>query len=78
MFSVQLWTRNNYHWYLKQELVYSAMGLHISSIMWDVEIPLKLHVVCAGMIIMIIHIYLQLGRSYNIYIKYSKNILQAN
>ncbi|XP_065059792.1 putative elongator complex protein 1 [Rhopilema esculentum] len=43
---LQLWTRNNYHWYLKQEYRFSSMGRRISSLIWDADSPLKLHVVC--------------------------------
>jgi elongator complex protein 1 len=38
---VQLWFRNNYHWYLKQELVYPTVP---SLVYWDQEVALRLHV----------------------------------
>ncbi|OQS04776.1 RNA polymerase II elongator complex subunit [Thraustotheca clavata] len=44
--TIQLWTRNNYHWYLKQERLLSAP---IASMQWDPESPYKLHVfTCSG------------------------------
>ena len=48
IFAVQLWTRSNYHWYLKQEYQFSSMGVHISEMLWDMEYPLRLHIVCNG------------------------------
>jgi elongator complex protein 1 len=39
--AVQLWTRSNYHWYLKWEHRYSQ---HCSRILWDEEDPYRLDV----------------------------------
>eukprot|EP00794_Sanderia_malayensis_P009518 gene9518-10506_t len=44
---VQLWTRGNYHWYLKQELRFSDHGQTVSCVQWDADVPLRLHVICA-------------------------------
>eukprot|EP01027_Heterolobosea_sp_BB2_P015726 GEZU01022499.1.p1 GENE.GEZU01022499.1~~GEZU01022499.1.p1 ORF type:complete len:1152 (+),score=352.16 GEZU01022499.1:132-3587(+) len=41
---VQLWFRNNYHWYLKQELRFANSPVDYMT--WDVESPLRLHVFC--------------------------------
>ncbi|KAG0142181.1 hypothetical protein CROQUDRAFT_82453 [Cronartium quercuum f. sp. fusiforme G11] len=44
--SVQLWTRNNYHWYLKQEVqsdLNPQKGL-MNFITWDQERPLRLYI----------------------------------
>lgn len=46
---VQLWTVGNYHWYLKQSLIFSASGKSkIVSLMWDPVAPYRLHVLCQG------------------------------
>ncbi|KAF9995387.1 hypothetical protein BGZ80_001407 [Entomortierella chlamydospora] len=42
---IQLWTMNNYKWYLKQELLYNDEGSAVASFQWDVESALVLHVV---------------------------------
>ncbi|KAG0045887.1 hypothetical protein BGZ83_008909 [Gryganskiella cystojenkinii] len=43
---IQLWTMNNYKWYLKQELSYNGeFGSAVASFQWDVESALVLHVV---------------------------------
>ncbi|KAG0223795.1 hypothetical protein BGW42_005533 [Actinomortierella wolfii] len=42
---VQLWTMNNYHWYLKQELIFNEDGGHVANVQWDVEAALVLHIV---------------------------------
>ncbi|KAF9112880.1 hypothetical protein BGX27_002637 [Mortierella sp. AM989] len=42
---IQLWTMNNYKWYLKQELLYNGEGSAVASLHWDVESALVLHVV---------------------------------
>jgi len=44
--TIQLWSRNNYHWYLKQEYQFSSMDAHVSEMLWDTEHPLKLHIIC--------------------------------
>ncbi|RUS18247.1 IKI3 family-domain-containing protein [Endogone sp. FLAS-F59071] len=43
--SVQLWTMNNYHWYIKQEIDTAAheMG-DVVGFQWDLEKPLRAHV----------------------------------
>eukprot|EP01130_Rhizamoeba_saxonica_P018104 TRINITY_DN8970_c0_g1_i1.p1 TRINITY_DN8970_c0_g1~~TRINITY_DN8970_c0_g1_i1.p1 ORF type:complete len:1235 (+),score=288.72 TRINITY_DN8970_c0_g1_i1:3753-7457(+) len=43
--SLQLWATNNYHWYLKQEFTYKT---EISSILWDEESSVDLHIVTKG------------------------------
>ncbi|XP_007950138.1 elongator complex protein 1 [Orycteropus afer afer] len=46
---VQLWTVGNYHWYLKQNLHFSACGENKPvSLMWDLVTPFRLHVLCQG------------------------------
>ncbi|KAG0000493.1 hypothetical protein BGZ65_004319, partial [Modicella reniformis] len=42
---IQLWTMNNYKWYLKQELLYNDEGSSVANFQWDVEAALMLHVV---------------------------------
>ncbi|KAI1321045.1 hypothetical protein EDD11_008626 [Mortierella claussenii] len=42
---IQLWTMNNYKWYLKQELLYNGEGSAVANFQWDVESALVLHVV---------------------------------
>ncbi|KAH9089560.1 hypothetical protein Ae201684P_007728 [Aphanomyces euteiches] len=39
---VQLWTRSNYHWYLKQERRFASTA--VASMQWDLEQPNVLHV----------------------------------
>ena len=56
IFSVQLWTTGNYHWYLKQELRLplakdgsngsSSVGL--AGMVWDPILPLTLHMLTSG------------------------------
>ncbi|KAL1924120.1 uncharacterized protein VTP21DRAFT_7155 [Calcarisporiella thermophila] len=41
---VQLWTMNNYHWYLKQELCSDSSGA-IVGLLWDPEDALSLHII---------------------------------
>ncbi|KAI8061443.1 IKI3 family-domain-containing protein [Gongronella butleri] len=41
---VQLWTMNNYHYYLKQQITLPN-GHHITGFAWDVESPLLAHMV---------------------------------
>ncbi|XP_059830752.1 elongator complex protein 1 isoform X1 [Hypanus sabinus] len=43
---VQLWTVENYHWYLKQSLHFGYEC--IVSLMWNPESPYQLHVLCSG------------------------------
>ncbi|KJE96404.1 hypothetical protein CAOG_09002 [Capsaspora owczarzaki ATCC 30864] len=50
---LQLWTVGNYHWYLKQEYTFGAESNgpdtrsgYISSVVWDTEDPLTVHVMC--------------------------------
>ncbi|KAM7165656.1 elongator complex protein 1 isoform 4-T4 [Macrochelys suwanniensis] len=46
---VQLWTVGNYHWYLKQSLHFgSAAKSRLVSLLWDPEIPYRLHALCKG------------------------------
>lgn len=42
---VQLWTMNNYHWYMKQHL---DLGSNIVAFNWDVENPYVAHVLAEG------------------------------
>ncbi|ORX82781.1 IkappaB kinase complex, IKAP component [Anaeromyces robustus] len=42
---VQIWSMNNYHWYLKQEHIFNKELGMVSSIEWDPEKPLKLHII---------------------------------
>ncbi|ORZ11311.1 IKI3 family-domain-containing protein [Lobosporangium transversale] len=43
---IQLWTMNNYKWYLKQELLYNGEdGSTVATFHWDLEAALVLHVV---------------------------------
>ncbi|KAF9975119.1 hypothetical protein BGZ73_001334 [Actinomortierella ambigua] len=42
---VQLWMMNNYHWYLKQEILFNEEGGHVASVQWDVEAALTIHIV---------------------------------
>ena len=43
-FAVQLWTVNNYYYYLKQELTF-IKGAEPTSVVWDPERPLSLHLI---------------------------------
>ncbi|KAG0196709.1 hypothetical protein BGX28_009840, partial [Mortierella sp. GBA30] len=42
---IQLWTMNNYKWYMKQELMFNGDGSAVAGLQWDVESALVLHVV---------------------------------
>lgn len=44
---VQLWTSNNYYWYMKQHLVF-ANDEDIVGFQWDVESPLCAHIATSG------------------------------
>ena len=46
MFSVQLWTTGNYHWYLKQSLHFEGPEHTIGAVIWDPEQEYKLHILC--------------------------------
>lgn len=41
--AVQLWSMNNYHYYMKHEISYPA-GVALTSMCWDPESPYSLHV----------------------------------
>ncbi|BFZ01620.1 hypothetical protein BsWGS_04659 [Bradybaena similaris] len=41
-FHLQLWTVNNYHWYLKQSLIFTC---GVSTMSWDTEHAFKMHIV---------------------------------
>ncbi|XP_058022152.1 elongator complex protein 1 isoform X3 [Ahaetulla prasina] len=45
---VQLWTTGNHHWYLKQSLHFGSLegSPLLVSLVWDQEIPYRLHVLC--------------------------------
>lgn len=46
---VQLWTVGNYHWYLKQSLHFGSDEFSkIVSLVWDLESPYRLHIMCQG------------------------------
>ncbi|XP_025054852.1 elongator complex protein 1 isoform X1 [Alligator sinensis] len=46
---VQLWSTGNYHWYLKQSLHFgSSKKSQLVLLLWDSEIPYRLHVLCRG------------------------------
>ncbi|KAL2911621.1 putative elongator complex protein 1 [Polyrhizophydium stewartii] len=45
---IQIWTCNNYYWYLKQELRTNAPGDSFATLLWDPETPGRLHTVSAG------------------------------
>ncbi|KAI9277147.1 IKI3 family-domain-containing protein [Phascolomyces articulosus] len=45
--TVQLWTSNNYYWYMKQHLV-CVDGSDITGFHWDVETPLRAHIVTSS------------------------------
>lgn len=46
---VQLWTMNNYHWYLKQSLHFDGTAEDsIVSVVWDPEHAYRLHIMCSG------------------------------
>ncbi len=48
-FTVQLWTVNNYHWYLKQHLAFSAVSEErVTCLAWDPEHAYRMHIVCQG------------------------------
>lgn len=42
---VQIWHRSNWHWYLKQEQVYT--DAQAVTVVWDEVVPLRLHI-CSG------------------------------
>ncbi|XP_046559311.1 LOW QUALITY PROTEIN: putative elongator complex protein 1 [Haliotis rubra] len=44
---VQLWTVNNYHWYLKQSLQFPA-AQRVLDVQWDPEHGYRMHIVCSG------------------------------
>jgi hypothetical protein len=45
--ALQLWHRDNYHWYCKQELLFggAVAGARLLAVAWDSETPLRLHLV---------------------------------
>ncbi|KAI7853743.1 IKI3 family-domain-containing protein [Circinella umbellata] len=45
--TVQLWTSNNYHWYMKQHIV-CMDGSDITGFHWDVETPLRAHIMTSS------------------------------
>ena len=46
---VQLWTVNNYHWYLKQHIEFPAsLKNRVACLIWDPEVPLRLHIMTRG------------------------------
>ncbi|XP_067016133.1 elongator complex protein 1-like [Acropora muricata] len=46
---VQLWSMNNYHWYLKQQIEFPAsLADQVACFVWDPEASLTLHVMTVG------------------------------
>ncbi|XP_073242058.1 elongator complex protein 1-like [Porites lutea] len=46
---VQLWTVNNYHWYLKQQLEFPAsLKDRVACFTWDPEVSLRMHLMTKG------------------------------
>ncbi|XP_068740348.1 elongator complex protein 1-like [Montipora capricornis] len=46
---VQLWSVNNYHWYLKQQIEFPAsLKERVACFEWDPEAPLTLHIMTTG------------------------------
>ncbi|OZJ05806.1 hypothetical protein BZG36_00877 [Bifiguratus adelaidae] len=45
---LQLWTMNNYYYYLKQEIGGRVNGDQVNQFLWDPEMPLKLHTVSSN------------------------------
>ncbi|XP_020621181.1 elongator complex protein 1-like isoform X1 [Orbicella faveolata] len=46
---VQLWSVNNYHWYLKQQMEFPAsLKNRVACFIWDPEVPLRLHIMTRG------------------------------
>ena len=49
IFLVQLWTVNNYHWYLKQQLEFPAsLKDGVACFTWDPEVSLRMHLMTKG------------------------------
>lgn len=49
VFPVQLWTVGNYHWYLKQSMDFGrSLTRAPACVCWDLEVPLRLHLVTRG------------------------------
>ena len=49
VFLVQLWTVNNYHWYLKQQLEFPAsLKDRVACFTWDPEVSLRMHLMTKG------------------------------
>ena len=49
IFLVQLWTVNNYHWYLKQQLEFPAsLKDRVACFTWDPEVSLRMHLITKG------------------------------
>lgn len=57
-FKVQLWTMGNYHWYLKQELDFSAEGLTtVAPVVWHPEQPLLFSVAQHDAVVTVEHAF---------------------
>lgn len=52
---VQLWTMNNYHWYLKQHIVFPG-EMDICGFHWDSESPLCAHIADSSKSVLLIFI----------------------
>ncbi|KAJ3288043.1 hypothetical protein HK104_008357 [Borealophlyctis nickersoniae] len=46
--AVQLWSTNNYYWYLKQQINPADQNDYIAGFVWDPEVALRLHVMTEG------------------------------
>ena len=44
-----MWTVNNYHWYLKQQMEFRASAKHrVACLLWDPEAALRMHIMTRG------------------------------
>lgn len=60
--TVQLWTVNNYHWYLKQQIEFPAsLKDRVACFTWDPEADLTLHIMTTGEYLQPKHICLALS-----------------
>ena len=56
--TVQLWTVNNYHWYLKQQIDFPAsLKDRVACFTWDPEANLTLHIMTTGEYLQPKHIF---------------------
>ena len=45
---MQLWTTGNYHWYLKQSVLFDRPEHRIATVQWDPEHAYRLHIMCSS------------------------------